>query len=224
MPTEDAYSSGHLVLSHFGTCMCSNVETNLSWTCLVSGLLNFEYPSVLLFCIRKEVRWCTWRIRQRVYVCKTFVHVKNSMKVFQSQTQSFRELIFGCQRFQRQINWCWTFKWWVLPNFLYQAFEIVLCTKEDKMVGWLVGCIEGLRTSPLRYFSHIAAWKKEITNLWYRRSRIAPGPLASQAKSLNTIPLLLQKWCFRFINRDNDIPNTEVRKNLILTLWSLKID
>ena len=51
MPTEDAYSSGHLVLSHFGTCMCSNVETNLSWTCLVSGLLNFEYPSVLLFCL-----------------------------------------------------------------------------------------------------------------------------------------------------------------------------
>ena len=52
MPTEDAYSSGHLVLSHFGTCMCSNVETNLSWTCLVSGLLNFEHPSVLLFCLR----------------------------------------------------------------------------------------------------------------------------------------------------------------------------
>ena len=51
MPTEDAYSSGHLVLSHFGTCMCSNVETNLSWTCLVSGPLNFEHPSVLLFCL-----------------------------------------------------------------------------------------------------------------------------------------------------------------------------
>ena len=50
MPTEHAYSSGHLVLSHFGTCMCSNVETNLSWTCLVSELLNFEHPSVLLFC------------------------------------------------------------------------------------------------------------------------------------------------------------------------------
>ena len=48
--TGDADSSGHLVLSHFGTCMCSNVETNLSWTCLVSGLLNFEHPSVLLFC------------------------------------------------------------------------------------------------------------------------------------------------------------------------------
>ena len=36
---------------HFGTCMCSNVETNLSWTCLVSGPLNFERPSVLLFCL-----------------------------------------------------------------------------------------------------------------------------------------------------------------------------
>ena len=50
MPTGDANASGHLVLSHFGTCMCSNVETNLSWTCLVSWLLNFEHSSVLLFC------------------------------------------------------------------------------------------------------------------------------------------------------------------------------
>ena len=49
MPTEDAYSSGHLVLSHFGTYKCFNVETNVSWTCLVSGLLSFEHPSVLLF-------------------------------------------------------------------------------------------------------------------------------------------------------------------------------
>ena len=55
MPTGDAYSSGHLVLSHFGTCMCSNVETNLSWTCLVSGLLNFEHPSVLLFCFSLHI-------------------------------------------------------------------------------------------------------------------------------------------------------------------------
>ena len=52
MPTDDAYSSGHLVLSHFGTCKCSNVETNLSWTCLVSGLLSFEHPSVRLFLLR----------------------------------------------------------------------------------------------------------------------------------------------------------------------------
>ena len=49
MPTEDAFSSGHLVLSHFWICNCSNVETNLSWTCLFSGLLSFEHPSVLQF-------------------------------------------------------------------------------------------------------------------------------------------------------------------------------
>ena len=60
MPTGDAYSSGHLVLSHFGTCMCSNVETNLSWTCLVSGLLNFEHPSVLLFCLVKQLVVSQW--------------------------------------------------------------------------------------------------------------------------------------------------------------------
>ena len=53
MPTEDAYSSRRLVMSHFGTCICSNVETNLSWTCIVSGLLIFEHPSVLLFCFNK---------------------------------------------------------------------------------------------------------------------------------------------------------------------------
>ena len=51
MQTEDAYSSGHLVLSQFGTCICSDVKINLSWTCLVSGLLSFEHHSVLLFCL-----------------------------------------------------------------------------------------------------------------------------------------------------------------------------
>ena len=29
---------------HFGTCMCSNVETNLSRTFLVSGPMSFEHP------------------------------------------------------------------------------------------------------------------------------------------------------------------------------------
>ena len=57
-----AYSSGHLVLSHFGTCMCSNVETNLSWTCLVSGLLNFEHPSLLLFCFISQNKVSTLSI------------------------------------------------------------------------------------------------------------------------------------------------------------------
>ena len=54
MLTGGAYSSGHLVLSPFGTCMCSNVEINLSLACLVSGRLNFEHPSVLLLCLSWE--------------------------------------------------------------------------------------------------------------------------------------------------------------------------
>ena len=67
MPTEDAYS-WHLVLSHFGTCMCSNVETNLSWTCLVSGLLSFEHPSVLLFFSLLYLRWIWIIYRQEIWL------------------------------------------------------------------------------------------------------------------------------------------------------------
>ena len=63
MPTEDAYSSGHLVLSHFGTCKFSNVETILSWPCLVSGLLSFEHPSVLLFLYWTKCRQITTLLR-----------------------------------------------------------------------------------------------------------------------------------------------------------------
>ena len=54
MPTEDAYSSGHLVLSHFGTCKCSNVETNVSLACLASGLLRVSnIPRYFCCCFGK---------------------------------------------------------------------------------------------------------------------------------------------------------------------------
>ena len=33
-----------IILSYFGTCKCSNVQTNLSWTCFVFGLLSFKHP------------------------------------------------------------------------------------------------------------------------------------------------------------------------------------
>ena len=49
-------------------------------------------------------------------------------------------------------------------------------------------------TSLQRYFSHIATWKQEITNLWkfkWRGWESNPGPLSPQAKSLTTRPLLL---------------------------------
>ena len=51
MPTEDAYSSGHLVLSHFRFACVLMSRPSLSWTCLVSGLYEFRNPSVLLFCL-----------------------------------------------------------------------------------------------------------------------------------------------------------------------------
>ena len=43
-------------LGHLGTCKCSNVtcKTNLSWTYLISGLLSFDYPSVLLFSLSTD--------------------------------------------------------------------------------------------------------------------------------------------------------------------------
>ena len=75
MPTEDAYSSGHLVLSHFGTCMCSNVETNLSWTCLVSGPLNFEHPSVLLFCLELWEQISFFRVLYFCQIC-SLIHIE----------------------------------------------------------------------------------------------------------------------------------------------------
>ena len=34
----------------FGTCICSNVETILSWTCHVYGPVDFRTSPVLLFC------------------------------------------------------------------------------------------------------------------------------------------------------------------------------
>ena len=69
---------------------CSNVESNLSWTCLVSGLLTFEHPSVLPFCFERSMAcktlqysiiWicvCNIRIRVRfldMCVCKISICV-----------------------------------------------------------------------------------------------------------------------------------------------------
>ena len=62
MPTEVAYSSGHLVMSHFWTCKCFNVETDLSLICLVSKLLSSNIPryfcfSSLLMLIFSFITW-----------------------------------------------------------------------------------------------------------------------------------------------------------------------
>ena len=87
MLTEDTYSSGHLVLSHFGTCKCSNVETNFSWTCLVSGLLSFKHPSVLLFLLRtcidlwrkNSIQACSFKVPLRM-ACSISCSMRVSME------------------------------------------------------------------------------------------------------------------------------------------------
>ena len=68
----------------------------------------------------------------------------------------------------------------------------------DGLVGWLYSGFTSLQ----RYFSHIATWKQEITNLWkskWRGRESNPGPLAPQAKSLTTRSPLLLHW------RDNAV-------------------
>ena len=50
MPTEDLYSSGHVFLHHFETCMCSQVATILlNWSCFRSfEFRTFVGTSILL--------------------------------------------------------------------------------------------------------------------------------------------------------------------------------
>ena len=60
----------------FGTCICSNVETILSWTCHVYGLFEFRSsldPSILPFRIQR-ICWVSWsdlRTKGRQKICMT---------------------------------------------------------------------------------------------------------------------------------------------------------
>ena len=112
MPTGDARSSGHLVLSHFGTCMCSNVETNLSWTCLVSGLLNFEHPSVLLFCLLFWINYLsvTWYPTCGAYIFKDFAKA------------SYTTYLYSCKGLIINV-YTYPFFTWPYPSSLSQPFS-----------------------------------------------------------------------------------------------------
>ena len=50
MPTEDAYSSGHLVLSHLGLTSILMLRPFIPEIVISMDLLSFKHPSVLLFC------------------------------------------------------------------------------------------------------------------------------------------------------------------------------
>ena len=49
-PTEDAYSSGHLVLAHLGLAFVLILRPFFPELVMSTVLLSFEHPSVLLFC------------------------------------------------------------------------------------------------------------------------------------------------------------------------------
>ena len=50
-PTEDAYSSGHLVMSHLGLAFVLMLRPFFPELIMSTDLLSFEHPSVLLFCL-----------------------------------------------------------------------------------------------------------------------------------------------------------------------------
>ena len=78
-------------------------------------------------------------------------------------------------------------------NHLYQCY-FLLCTQIQDDESWLVGWLYSGFTSLQRYFSHIATWKQEITNLLkfkWRGRESNPSPLAPQTKSLASRSLLL---------------------------------
>ena len=51
LPTEDAYSSGHLVLSHLGLAFVLMLRPFFPELVMSTDLLSLERPSVLLFCL-----------------------------------------------------------------------------------------------------------------------------------------------------------------------------
>ena len=59
-PTEDAYSSGHLVLSHLGLAFILMLRPFFPEFVMSTDLLSFEHPSVLLFCFALTLSnlWC----------------------------------------------------------------------------------------------------------------------------------------------------------------------
>ena len=124
---QDAYSSGHLVLSHFGTCKCSNVETNISWTCLVSGLLSFEHPSVLWlwlcltycymsYCPLQKFRFPDFSLSSfNIWICLDIIQVTFD---FGCVWPTFTWVIALCKNFVFQIFLCHLLTYWLEISYI----------------------------------------------------------------------------------------------------------
>ena len=150
MPTVDAYSFGHLVLSHFGACMCSNVETNLSWTCLVSGLLNFEHPSVLLFC---SVQLAVYRS-----MCRYSHLIQGNVIDVKSQAHVFRIDTYHMDRVR------WSRLSYISP--FHRVSIVVLHFQVLCWCGWTIGHL--YRYIVVQFNSQLKIWTASyvITTAW----------------------------------------------------------
>ena len=78
--TEDAYSSGHLVLSHLGLAFVLMLRPFFPELVMSTDLLSFEHPSVLLFCFRNQkscfkqvITKCCY-VRNGRYFCGNWNH------------------------------------------------------------------------------------------------------------------------------------------------------
>ena len=60
LPTEDAYSSRHLVLSHLGLALVLMLRPFFPELVMSTDLLSFEHPSVLLFCFVHRITVEDW--------------------------------------------------------------------------------------------------------------------------------------------------------------------
>ena len=61
--TEDAYSSGHLVLSHLGLAFVLMLRPFFPELVMSTDLLSFEHPSVLLFCLSTGLtKYSAWNL------------------------------------------------------------------------------------------------------------------------------------------------------------------
>ena len=100
-----------------------------------------------------------------------------------------------------------TRKYFSLLNSLFASHAMILQLCEDIymyirirlecLTAWIiqrwfsiivVGCFKDLRRFKYRYFSHIATWKQEITNLWNRiaaRPGIVPRTSCFASQELN---------------------------------------
>ena len=93
--------------------MCFNVETNISWNCLISGLLSLEHRSVLLFCFHPIVSVFS----EKFYFLATICSQKNKLSDME-QLPPFDD---------RKYKAIHCLKWDCILRFMFQQLQDYHC-------------------------------------------------------------------------------------------------